>query len=665
MYAGGYLNLSENMIGHEAINLVETDKDENGNKHRFIWLNANGKCSKENIEGKGDSIILLVRNVDEPGVVQVIARAKVKNNKVLDGMDSQSRYLRESQQPRELMYYGGKNVYDIFASNRIGHKGEEDTYATFEVEDFRIPKDEMFLTDAKGKNIERDNVYSIRTEKTDHFAKSSLRQFIEYNVAPKYMEDNLWLGYGDISDARKKLFGKIENDVQLTPASQVSLFDIIGDTYHELSYSNFLAYFLNQKGILREFAKEVLKIDDLGVENCIISREEYNIDILIQSSKYVIVIENKIKSGITEGVKDTTIKKQIEKMFKEENDSKELERKFLEKYGGYTYRMSEKSEKEYKLNDILNETEGVSQLSKYYLYAQKIADGRDIRCFVLAPNYHINSLEKEKYFYGNEYETLGYSKLKTFFEGYNKKNQNSVRFMQDYIDAIEPHSKSFDNYLEDKLLQRFRNAIGNDKTDEERKILNKQLSFSVFQKIRPEIKDELLAKYVMLLRVKHLMLNGDNENNDKTIEYFSLTEEEIKDKIAVAGFKYLKKHKKESYAQLSEEKVEFICNYAYLNCKIKFHDDIYLKQKNIKRIEDMSQEEIIQCCYNIGNQSRCMDELHEVFKDYIHNKRDFKMNIPKQKEGADLLETIKKMIKSKLNEEINNAIDIHKKIKQK
>ena len=25
MYAGGYLNLSENMIGHEAINLVETD----------------------------------------------------------------------------------------------------------------------------------------------------------------------------------------------------------------------------------------------------------------------------------------------------------------------------------------------------------------------------------------------------------------------------------------------------------------------------------------------------------------------------------------------------------------------------------------------------------------------------------------------------------------
>jgi hypothetical protein len=655
MYAGGYLNLSENMIGHEAINLVKTDEGA-----RFIWLNANGNCNQK-FERGDDNIVLLVRNVGEAGVVQVIARAKVI--KVLEGMDSSNRYLRESKQPRDLMYYGGKNVYDIFANNRVGNKGEEDTYATFEVEDFRIPKDEMFLTDAKGKNIERDNVYSICTEKTKHFAKSSLRQFIEYNDAPKYMEDNLWYSYNDIPDDRKKLFGTIDNNIQPTLTSQASLFDIIGDTYHELSYSNFLVYFLNQKKILRKFAEEVLKIDDLDVENCVISREEYNIDILIQSSKYVIVIENKIKSGITEGVKDTTIKKQIEKMFKEENDSKELERKFLEKYGGYTYRMSEKSEKEYKLNDILNETEGVSQLSKYYLYAQKIADGRDIRCFVLAPNYHINSLGKEKYFYGNEYESLGYSKLKTFFEGYNnKKYPNSVRFIQDYIDAIEPHSKPFDNYLEDKLLQRFRNAIGNDKTDEERKILNKQLSFSVFDDICPGIKSELLAKYVMLLRVKHLMLNGDNENNDKTIEYFSLTEEEIKDKIAVAGFKYLKKHKKEPYDQLSEEKVEFICNYAYLNCKIKFHDDIYLEQKNIKRI--MSQEEIIQCCYDIGNSSRCMDELHEVFKDYIHNKRDFK-KILKQKEGSDLLETIKEMIKSKLNEEIKNAIDIHKKIKQK
>ena len=67
-----------------------------------------------------------------------------------------------------------------------------------------------------------------------------VKDVVKANTIAKYMEDNLWLGYGDISDARKKLFGKIENDVQLTPASQVSLFYIIGDTYHELSYSNFL-----------------------------------------------------------------------------------------------------------------------------------------------------------------------------------------------------------------------------------------------------------------------------------------------------------------------------------------------------------------------------------------------------------------------------------------
>ena len=120
MYAGGYLNLGENMLGHEAINLVETDEDKDGNKHRFVWLNAYGKCDANNLKENEDNVVLLVRNVDEPGVIQVIARAKVKHNTVLDGMNSSIRYLRESKQPRHLMYYGGKNVYDIFSYNQIG-----------------------------------------------------------------------------------------------------------------------------------------------------------------------------------------------------------------------------------------------------------------------------------------------------------------------------------------------------------------------------------------------------------------------------------------------------------------------------------------------------------------------------------------------------------------
>lgn len=654
MYAGGYLNLSENMIGHEAINLVETDEGA-----RFIWLNANGKCN-QTFDSEEDNIVLLVRNVDEAGVVQVIARAKIKG-KVLDGMESSSRYIRESKQPRDRMYYGGKNVYDIFASNRVGHKGEEDTYATFEVEDFKIPKDEMFLTDAEEKKNERGNVYSIRTKNATHFAKSSLRQFIEYNDAPKYMEDNLWLSYDEIPDERKKLFGKIENEVQLTPTSQVSLFDIIGDTYHELSYSNFLAYFLREKDILQEFAEKVLGIERLDVENCVISREEYNIDILIQSSKHVIVIENKIKSGITEGVKDTSIKKQIEKMFKEENDSKELEKKFLEEYGDSICRMSEK---EYKLNDILNETEGVSQLSKYYLYAQKIANGRKICCFVLAPNYHIKSLEKEKYFYGYEYKSLDYSKVKAFFEGYNKKISNSVRFMQDYIDAIEPHSKSFDNYLEDKLLRGFRSAIDSGVTDNNRKTLHKQLSFFSFKKITsPDINDELLAKYVMLLRVKHLMFNGDDQDSNKTIGYFSLTEEEINEYITLAGLKYLKKEKKDPFNRLSDATIELIC--AYGNFKMKFKKVEDIEKKLHKTAAYMDKTQVKAICCKIGNSKYCGKELYEVFKDFItQEKKTFISTIENIKQETSVEATLKTMIKEKLTKEIEAADEIFKLIQK-
>ena len=638
MYAGGYLNLSENMIGHEAINLVETDKDENGNKHRFIWLNAYGKCDNSKLKENDDNFVLLVRNVDEAGVIQVIARVKVKDNKVLDGMDSPNRYIRESKQPRQLMYYGRKNVYDIFSYNRAGRKDEEDAYATFEVEDFRIPKTEMFLTDA---NIMRTNYYSICTEKVHNLAKSSLRQFIEYDNTPKYMNDELWYKYDEIPDDRKSLFGSVDTEDLSNISQDPCLFDIIGDTYHELSYSNFLAYLLNKKELLKSFSEKVLNIPDLDVENCIITREEYNIDILIQSSNYVLVIENKIKSGITEGVKDITIEDQIKKMFKDENEPKKSRKEFLAKYGETDVYVNNQN---YTLNDALGIKNGVSQLSKYFLYAQKIANGRKVLCYILAPNYHTNSLNLENYFYGNQYNVLKYSELENYFKDCVRQNQ--IRFLQDYIDAITPHAKPFDNYLEDRLLQRFKNAISQGITSEETKKLHEQLCYSKFESISPSTNEELLAKYVMLLRVKHLAHNGDES---KTIDYFSLSTDEIKDYISLAGLKHLKQAKQHN--NLSNKQIELIC--AYGNFKMKFDKVNTLEKELSNTMHYMDKAKIMKICYEIGRSDKAKNELYNTFSKHIAvNKKTFLNEIKHQN---DIESYILELVKGKIKQELEKA----------
>ncbi len=62
---------------------------------------------------------------------------------------------------------------------------------------------------------------------------------------------------------------------------------------------NLLAYYFryNPKMFL-EFSKEVLNIDDFHDDYEIVRESEGNIDLFIKGSSKVIVIENKIKSGL-------------------------------------------------------------------------------------------------------------------------------------------------------------------------------------------------------------------------------------------------------------------------------------------------------------------------------------------------------------------------------
>lgn len=75
--------------------------------------------------------------------------------------------------------------------------------------------------------------------------------------------------------------------------------EVIGEEDNESVFSNLFAYIFSKwPDIFREFASEVLDIDDVDTSFRIDRESKNNIDIRIEDSRHIVVIENKTKSGI-------------------------------------------------------------------------------------------------------------------------------------------------------------------------------------------------------------------------------------------------------------------------------------------------------------------------------------------------------------------------------
>lgn len=96
--------------------------------------------------------------------------------------------------------------------------------------------------------------------------------------------------------------------------NQPNIFEILGVSHFEIRHSHFLAWLFDPKGnhgigdyFLKRFLLDIVKDDradfnvlqihDLLQNNIIIHREKFNIDILIEFDKTIIVIENKIHAS--------------------------------------------------------------------------------------------------------------------------------------------------------------------------------------------------------------------------------------------------------------------------------------------------------------------------------------------------------------------------------
>jgi len=430
LFSGDYLK--QGNIGHEIINIFKCD---NGSHYVYAMSSGDYKLSEHFNKIKK---IILVRNIDEYkaeilGICDVEEdilgnSIKDKVNYIMgpslkelkngimneynsDGTKKDKKSIARINSYRERnkyqieyinknnVTYGGLKPYEIFSGNSTSKYGHE-IYLTFKVKNFRKPKKPIYLCDNR---ITEDNTHFVLTGRK-RMCGASVQTFesLEEKGIKKLISAKVW----ENKDSSEKVN---VNNINLRTKT---ILDVIKKKHDEIIYSNWLAYYLkNDKNILKKFINELLDIKTATFRNIEIYREtKNNIDIYYEDSDNIIVIENKIKSGINGGTKD--------------NDSKE------------------KSE--------------FSQLEKYYDYVESLKGNKKAYYFIFIPNYSFKDESKLKdYKHFDKYKVIRYDKIYSFF----KNNESALAYYNEFVNSLENHSYEYNNELYYELLERFVEAI--------------------------------------------------------------------------------------------------------------------------------------------------------------------------------------------------------------
>ena len=388
MYAGTYL---DDNIGHEIINTFKTDTGDH-----FIYVNPWGKINDEFSDSKN---ILLVRGISAD-VWEVIGYAT--NLELL--VDTTKNGIKNLNQDKLIIdrkiKYGGISI-DKLMSDQTSV-----VYVTYLTREYHsVKKDCPLYLVANEKEIKGDNYILLPNT---NFARQALHMYMDEErkkgaydrLISLFKEDKWW--DNDKCHSLGNLKGY--ND-------SFNILDVIKRDEDELTFSNWLAYYLaNDNNFLTAFAKDVLNIN-INTEKSIVRREYQNIDIWIEDDNNIIVIENKIKSGINGVVEERH---------------------------------------DFSKNEIK------SQLSKYVKIASNEAKGRNTKFCLLIPDYGVSdddlSIYKE---YDKYLPTLRYSRLLAFLESHN----TNLPYYDDYKKAVRKHASKYKKNLYEVMEERLINKI--------------------------------------------------------------------------------------------------------------------------------------------------------------------------------------------------------------
>lgn len=302
--------------------------------------------------------------------------------------------------------YGGVRVNELFRDNTSEEYGLA-IYLTYKVEKIVKPSKATYLITNKNYLIQRKAVptHNIIIVDRKRLASTSLASFIE--VSEKTNFERLMKNSKEITEKGSA----IEIYKPLLVEDNFNFLMLIKKEYDELVFSNMFQYFFTHndyKNLFVDFIK-----DKLGISlsnSYVVKREQANIDLLVIDDNDVIVIENKIKSGIN-GIE-----------INEDGDTVQ------------------------------------TQLEKYRKYVEKEFADKKHTYLIFMPDYSAISSTELK-----EYVPVAYSELANAFEEglfINSDKKNEVYF-EDYLKAIKCHSSKTDNRYEDTIRKRMFAMINN------------------------------------------------------------------------------------------------------------------------------------------------------------------------------------------------------------
>lgn len=394
MYAGSYIS---DKLGGEAINLLHDD-----HKNNYIFVGPYGFIDKkydDKVEG-----VILTRLVKE-GCFEVLGFAKIgkggqvsyqKGYKLEDRFRNAKVVLDKFADDNDIRY-GGVTLKEIHNGAFAGAD------ITFKSDYLLLPKNEIYITDSHHSDFEEEGI-TVRNLSDKRFPNQSLHCYITDEENPE--------AFKAIEELSRDKFLWEKDRINKVDEGRIidqhfNLIEVIRKEYDELVYSNFFSYvFKEYPDVFRDFSNKVLGVKLSGPYS--VEREKENIDLWIEGDSEIIVIENKIKSGIN----------------------------------GISPR-----------HDFSEDGLVQSQLLKYYKYAESEKGEKNASYFIFVPDY--NKVDLAKYSGSKNYKVINYS---TIYEFFRKKSIEDA-YYREFVNALYRHTKDRAvDYAEDMAI-RFLNQI--------------------------------------------------------------------------------------------------------------------------------------------------------------------------------------------------------------
>ena len=405
VFSGSYLLYN---LGNELINFMIVDScNKNYDKRRLIYINPYGNYNE--VEANNAEYVLHVMNVKYEGLTfyELIAISEIDKTKGLNLYDKSAEQTRKNIEDSKIEF-NSCALEEIF-------KDENSHLCSFVAKNFYTPKDDTHILfyvksdNKKKRKIPKDSekikIIKIKSNPQHSFCYSKTNdQTILDDIRNNYFEENN------------------ESNITLPKYTEQSLSIICDRTKLEDSTSNQIAYFLSRDTKMMEKFIEYLNDNRKKDEKEIIInkntkieiiREHEHIDLLIKiinstennkdySNDHIIVIENKIDSGINGVEKNYTSK------------SKSQLSDYYEYITTGVKKTSKGKEKENK------ELQSIDSKNKHF--------------FILVPSYSTITEEilKKEYKNGKEYSILHYDKLSSKLpKSYNPYKTTDINILNE------------------------------------------------------------------------------------------------------------------------------------------------------------------------------------------------------------------------------------------